>query len=305
MLVRSLVVAGLLVVPTAFSSAQNSFPDTCPGSKPLPFTDIAVKHPIDGVCGLEGKPSSPAPSHLQNSVKNNFCGDSSSPETFTPQMLIQAKTHLPSGQSKEPADRQPLTELGEGKIVRMKANLLEAHYADLGGGESVNCNGPNEVDNDIHIAFGAKANTKECSSVSGEISPHFRPDSWAQIGNFETYNSKTRKYTVNPKLASRLQAHPYRITGQLFFDSSHAPCPCGTTCNPIRASVWEIHPIYKIEVCRTKSCDVNSDSDWVAFDTWWDSLVPVQPTKPPHTHTPHESGPKKKGGTPGKKTGNS
>ena len=130
----------------------------------------------------------------------------------------------------------------------MKAFLIEAHHADLGAGESVNCNGGKEEDNDIHIALGSKAESQECESVSAEIAPHYRPASWNEIGHFETYNSSTRKYIPNPALASRLQAHPYRITGQLFFDASHAPCPCSKACNPIRASVWEIHPVMKMAV---------------------------------------------------------
>jgi hypothetical protein len=50
--------------------------------------------------------------------------------------------------------------------------LLKAHHADLGNGESVNCNGGKEEDNDIHIAFGDAADTQECSSFTAEISPH-------------------------------------------------------------------------------------------------------------------------------------
>jgi hypothetical protein len=293
MLARSLLATTILVVAITSASAQTGFPNNCANNAPLPFATIEVKHPIDSACGIKGKTTSPAPSQLQNSVKNNFCGvpANSTPETFTPQMLIdlQRNTHIASGQGKEPADRTELQGLGEGKIVRMKANLIEAHHADVGAGESVNCNGPKEEDNDIHIAFGAQAHTKECSSVSAEISPHFRPASWDEIGHFEKFDPKTKKNIVGPGMASRLQAHPYRITGQLFFDSSHAPCPCGTTCNPIRSSVWEIHPIYNIEVCKAgTTCDVNTDSDWIAFDAWWNSMAPLQPVKPPHSHEPHE-----------------
>ena len=103
-------------------------------------------------------------------------------------------------------------------------------------------------ENDIHIAFGSHADSQECEGVSAEIIPHYRPASWNEIGHFETYSSKTKKYTPNPAMASRLQAHVYRITGQLFFDASHRACPCGTTCSPKRSSEWEIHPVYGIEV---------------------------------------------------------
>jgi hypothetical protein len=170
----------------------------------------------------------------------------------------------------------------------MKAYLLEAHHADLGtgpnSGESVNCNNGAPSFNDIHIALGSLPSTQECASVTAEISPHYRPATWDEIGNFEVYSGG--KYTVDPGTASRLQAHPYRITGQLFFDASHKPCPCGSLkCEPLRSSVWEIHPVYRVEVCKAgTSCDETNDSDWLEFEAWWKSLAPLQPIKPPHTH---------------------
>src|ERR1700730_16357099 len=118
----------------------------------------------------------------------------------------------------------------------MKGFLIEAHFADIGklGGETVNCNLLTPEENDIHIAFGPDQGTKECAAVSAEISPHYRPASWAEIGNFQTFDDKAKKDVVNQQLASRLQAQPFRITGQLFYDASHAPCPCGTACHPSR-----------------------------------------------------------------------
>ncbi len=278
-----------LLLCSAVAAAQSTFPDHCPDGRALPFAAIQQKHPIDQSCGIEGKATSPPNSKTQNRVKNNFCA-SGTPETFTPQMLIdlQQNTAVPAGYQKEPSDRTALDQLGEGKVVRMKAYLLEAHHADLGSGpdsgESVNCNNGTPPFNDIHIALGPKPSTQECASVTAEISPHYRPATWDEIGNFEVYGGG--KYTVNPGMASRLQGHPYRITGQLFFDASHEPCPCGTTqCEPLRSSLWEIHPVYQVEVCKAgTSCDETNDADWLAFDTWWKSLAPVQPVKAPHAH---------------------
>jgi hypothetical protein len=290
-LLRIVLMCAMPFAVTALSAAQATFSDKCPSGAPLPFAAIEVKHPIDSSCGLQGKPTSPDTSHTQNLVKNNFCS-TATPETFTPQMLIalQNNNHIASGKGLEPADRSQLKSLGEGKVVRMKAFLIEAHHADLGGGESVNCNGAVEEQNDIHIAFGPAVSTKECASVSAEISPHFRPASWNEIGHFETWDPKTQTYTGNPGMASRLQAHAYRVTGQTFFDASHAPCPCSTSCSPVRASVWEIHPVYNIEVCKAgAACDENNDADWIAFDTWWKSLAPLQPVKGRHSHKPHET----------------
>jgi hypothetical protein len=247
MLRRAVFQAAAILLPIA-GYAQAGLPDQCDGQRPLPFANIEVRHSIDQTCGIKGKPSASANSQLQNAVKNNFCAvlQSGGPERYTPEMLaqLQAQTHIPSGQGHEPTDRQPLKDLGEGKVIRMKAFLIEAHHADLGSGESVNCNDGTEEGNDVHIAFGPAPDTRECDSV---------------------------------------------VTGQLFFDASHAPCPCGTSCSPVRASLWEIHPVYAIEVCLAgTTCQEDVDVDWLPFDKWWNSLAPLQPTRPPHRHAPHE-----------------
>jgi hypothetical protein len=192
---------------------------------------------------------------------------------ITPQFLIdkQSKTHIPTGTFKEPKTRTVLKGLGEGTLVTMKAFIIEAHFSDVGTGESVNCGFLTEDENDIHIALGLSANTEECASVTAEISPHFRPTSWRAIGTFQHFDNTTKKDIVNKAVADRLQAQALRFTGQLFFDASHTPCPCGSpTCHPLRSSDWEIHPVYSIEVCKSgTACDVSKDTDWVAFDKWW------------------------------------
>jgi hypothetical protein len=56
-----------------------------------------------------------------------------------------------------------------------------------------------------------------------------------------------------------------RITGQLFFDGSHHPKPCSgslaNTGDPVRATSWEIHPIYSIEICREGTTCMHAN-DW-------------------------------------------
>ena len=171
------LLAGLVVACTSLLYSQSGLPDRC-GNSPLPFAAIEVKHPIDTSCGIKGNPSASQNSQIQNAIKNNFCAavGNKTPETFTPQMLVdlQTKTTVRSGYQQEPADRKALQALGEGKLIRMKAYLYEAHHADLGGGESVNCNGKIELQNDVHMALVADPNAKECQSVTAEISPHYR-----------------------------------------------------------------------------------------------------------------------------------
>jgi hypothetical protein len=305
MFFRKILTLIVLMIACMELHAQTGFPDHC-GAAPLPFAPIEVRHPIDSSCGLRGAPGAPANSQLQNTVKNNFCAGAGNrqPEVVTVQSLVdlQRQTTVPSGHGREPASRAPLQVLGEGKLVRIKAFVYEGHHADLGSGESVNCLGLTELDNDVHIALVAQATDQECQSVTAEISPHFRPDSWDVIGHDETYTASTRLYTPDPTIEAKLKGHPFRITGQLFFDASHKVCPCGVNCTPVRASLWEIHPVYAIEVCAPGTpCDENRDADWIAFDRWWAGNPAPGPTpvrRPPHTHAPHEGRPHTHAPTP-------
>ncbi|HVG30545.1 MAG TPA: hypothetical protein VM864_12635 [Pyrinomonadaceae bacterium] len=218
---------------------------------------------IDAQCGLNG--SGTGAEGQQDSVKNNFCA------TGTPKaMTIPALTSLQAqvekngsinfgnenkgGKKKGPTtNRAPLRKLGEGKLVTLRAFVLIARQE---GGESVNC-GKNVPDqplfHDIHISLVSTADaTDECSGVVAEMSPHHRPDSWTH---------------ANVEKVSRAKL-PVRVTGQLYFDSSHFPCSGGQGAgegNPKRVSLWEIHPIYKFEVC-TAGCD--GAGTWLPLDEW-------------------------------------
>lgn len=226
---------------------------------PRPTTSLG----IDSQCGLAG--AGAGPEGQQDMVKNNFCAKGA-PQAVTIADLIKLQAQVEKNQAinfgnenkgtrkKGPTtNRAPLKKLGEGKLVTLKAFVLIARQE---GGESVNCgkNVPNEaLFHDIHISLvGSTDIDNECSGVVAEMSPHHRPDSWAH-GNVEK--------VAKEKL-------PVRVTGQLYFDSSHFPCSNGQGAgegNPKRLSLWEIHPIYKFEVCTAK-CD--GAGKWLDLDQW-------------------------------------
>jgi len=232
----------------------------------LPFASLAQRRPIDDSCDPDGSATTD-PQREQNKAKNNFCA-SGSPSRITFQTLTRLQQtaedlDIPHGSSNRlPADRSVLHgilsspdtgPIGEGSLVRLSAFLLDAHYSNVSKGESVNCKETGQANNDIHIAVAASADEEDlCNSVTAEISPHFRPSTW------------------EPSTLNNLNHHPVRLTGQLFFDGSHAPCRDGRG-SPRRASVWEIHPVYAIDVCRNRSldgCDANDDSKWVRLEEW-------------------------------------
>lgn len=262
MLAPALFVLSLAVAAAA--QADDQFTPPCA----LPFATIAQKHDIDRTCGPGGDTES-GPHAAQNRAKNNFCATGLPvPVTYEIFKALQRavdKAGIPYGSSnKLPPDRDALTEIlklssgktvGEGTIVRYVAFISHPRNSNLRKGESVNCKEPGAEANDIHIDLLRRPNDGEpaCRSVTAEISPHYRPEYWEA-----------------PKLRL-LRDRPVRITGQLFFDASHRPCRSDNDkANPKRISLWEIHPVYQIDVCRLdtlKACTVTGDH-WVPLSDW-------------------------------------
>ena len=131
-------------------------------------------------------------------------------------------------------------------------------------GEAVDCDSPELDWNDIHIALcpTEDVNTDECSTVTAEISPHYRPAVWSRFHD----GQNTDVEAVLPGLLRHkvVQNHEegtapvrVRLTGPLFYDASHRPCSFDGAKvverhGPERRTIWEIHPIYRIEVWDLK-----------------------------------------------------
>jgi hypothetical protein len=235
----------------------------------LPPSCLAPQFPqpaptkIDSVCGAVGSGGEDA---NQNQAKNNFCATGpTKPITIPDMMALQKRAQATKGVTFGNSDRHPLTSgpgpvidrrplvaLGEGNLVTLQGYVLIARQE---GSESVNCGKkvPNTpAYHDIHISIvDAATNTDECSGVVVEMTPHHRPASWTQ----ENIQSVTAKHLL------------VRVTGQLMFDSSHTPCASGVAVqgDPRRASLWEVHPIYKFEVCPLSTC---AEFGWITLEDW-------------------------------------
>lgn len=239
--------------PKVFSQTctNPSYPTPAPATPPA----------IDSQCGLAGSGGVEA---AQNSLKNNFCA-AGTPQTISIPDLANLQTEVandptinfgdegtPTRPKGPTVNRAPLQKLGEGKLVSLQGYVL---FARSEGPESVNCGTsvPNTAPfHDVHIEIvDSSAVTDECAGVVAEMIPHHRPDTW----------------TAGAIQAVARAKQPVRVTGQLFFDSSHFPCQGGQGVreNPKRISLWEIHPIYTFETCPG-SC--NSSSGWVPLDEW-------------------------------------
>lgn len=287
MKLRLLIVAFMLSVFIGSIAAQCPHPNfPSPAAAPIDKT----------TCGPAGKGGAET---SQNEAKNNFCAsDPAKPITIaemtTLQQKVQSDKSIPFGNRDEhpftsspgPAtDRKPLAELGEGNQVVLVGFVKKARQE---GAESVNCGTGGVVPDqpqfhDIHISIIDKAGDNECSGVVAEMIPHHRPQKWTAD-------------LVNQVAAANLRV---RVTGQLMFDSSHSPChngtpvctkPSGTppkqSCDPARVSVWEVHPIYKFEVCTQGDC--SSGSGWVLLDNWSGAHTPS--AKKPHNQSRKKAG---------------
>lgn len=247
----------VIVLPAV---GQTTFQQSCS----QPSYPSAQATPIDSRCGVQGNGGAEA---AQNEAKNNFCASGSKSITIDQMKTLQdeAKNEgVPFGNDKlhpltstpGPAtNRGPLQALGEGTEVVLTGYIKIARPE---GAESVNCgkNVPNEdVYHDIHINIVATPSAAECSGVVVEMIPHHRPASW----------------TPDALNVVKTAGLPVRVTGQLMFDSSHTPCVNGEAVSttgasdPARVSLWEIHPIYKFEVCTKGDC---SSGGWTPLEQW-------------------------------------
>jgi hypothetical protein len=179
-------------------------------------------------------------------------------DTFS-QLQTAAVELVDQGVDIPPDDRQKIKQiptaegsLGEGSRVRLVAFLSEG-TPHPNTGESVNCNLKTEANNDIHISITAKKNGSEFDGIVVEMIPQDRPDNWT-ADNVET-----------------LRGEVLLIEGALLYDNLHvvnadANNPLGG--QPKRFSLWEIHPIASVKVCRKTTiseCDPDQASDWKSF----------------------------------------
>jgi len=265
----------------------------------LPFARIAEQHEIDRRCPATGKADGNIYHYAQNAAKNNFTAKGTPvPLSFTDFTRLQQASakQIETGkivlQGKYPGDRTLLQNLikvrgktiGEGSLVSLEAYVFNANYANtkysklsdgrLARGEAVDCDNPELDWNDIHIALSPDSNPKtdECTTITAEISPHYRPEVWSRFHDgqkpeIEALLPGLLKQRIVENRSSSSHPLRLRLTGQLFYDASHQPCVFAggkvvERHSPERRSIWEIHPIYRIEVYDA------AKRRWLDLDRW-------------------------------------
>jgi hypothetical protein len=269
----------IIILAIACLLSVSAFGQFDPGC-PLPARYEAVKqhHPIDDTCKIDGPQNSAAEKKSESSAKNDFCA-TGNPVTITVTTLksLQGKVDAKraGGDKKfgKKADRSELEDLvttsghtvGEGSLVRFTGFILDAHYSNVGKGETVNCKTGGQEFNDIHIVVASSPTEKNmCKTVTAEMTPHLRPEVWT-ADNLD-----------------KLQGTKVRFTGHLFFDSAHNPCKqlaegSFQKASPARISVWEVHPVYSLDVCEAASCAADSDAGWTSFEEFIGAMDEEEP----------------------------
>ncbi len=275
----------VLLLPASGYARKLKF-KTCGKSLPLqlkPFTHKPQR--IDYLCGNTGCHKS-ASNDQQNARKNNFCAPVNQLMPVTMKTfgdLGNASNNEPTiPKGEPPPSRAKLAniitlsngaKLGEGNTVTFVGYVLDARHSNVdkdepltkGNGESVQCNLLGCAYNDIHITLAEDAKeTAWCNTIVAEIIPHYRPPAW------DLFDS--------PDYAGFFKTHPIKVSGQLFFDGSHVACTSGGKAgfNPFtkhndfeRLALWEIHPIYAIDVCKhtdKSQCSASDPSAWFPFE---------------------------------------
>ena len=246
------------------STATGAAAQFRPGCE-IPFRHIATTGLAIESCPAEGDGKTDAHKE-QNKAKNNLCAKGRPiPLSFSAfkrlQKAVDDKGIQYGSSNRLPADRKALEEIishngkkiGEGTVVQYVGFVHNPRNSNRSKGESVNCKRPGAASNDIHIDIVRAKNEPVCRSITVEVIPHMRPEQWEV-----------------DKL--KMIGNPVRFTGHLFFDASHKPCKNDSdTVSPKRASVWEIHPVYAIDVCKSSQisrCSATDKNVWIPLDTW-------------------------------------
>lgn len=127
----------------------------------------------------------------------------------------------------------------EGIPVRAVGYIVAYKPQNGGSGEGTNCHFSDPSDTDTHMALAENAGDAEKTSVVVEFTPRF-------LKAHPNWNRDKISKWVNSE-------DPVRISGWLMLDPDHR-----NHLNRFRSTLWEIHPITRIEVWK--------DNQWVNAD---------------------------------------
>ena len=194
--------------------------------------------------------------------RKNITSDPHQPATQTLEFMAGLGT--PDASFKKADTREKIVALGEGKMVKVVAYVLAAKPEI--GGESCNCglHLPEETDNHLVLVSKSTIDSIPIGSIADVF--HAR-EKLSQTAEFTPRVRLNHPNFTGEKLQPMIDAAPQqallvRVSGPLLFDSEHF------FANHLnRANDWEIHPVFKMEVCTTgDTCQADSDAGWKSLD---------------------------------------
>jgi hypothetical protein len=245
--VRKIVEPDLFAITLAAAAQPCVNPETldaCTTTKPTGCREPSTAH------GLANKLKRTAPPEGTPTTLNF--------DTFF-QLQRAAVELVDQGVEIAPSDRDKIRSIettegavGEGSRVRLMAFLAAGKPPHANTGESVNCNLKTEANNDIHISVAESPDASEFEGIVVEMIPQDRPTKWTC------------------KNLRDLRGKLLLIEGGLFYDNFHfvnADAANPLPGQPKRFSLWEIHPVVSVKVCKKadNQCDPDRASDWKAF----------------------------------------
>jgi hypothetical protein len=201
-----------------------------------PEPNVTTFHGPDGVCGSTGDGGDT----VTNKRKNRTDVPVQYHEvTWRAVQVLQYPAHAPKSLTDWNSQQLAEIEPYQGIAVSVVGYLAAIKPQDHGGGESTNCHFTNSEEVDWHIPLVERSGDPEATSIVVETTPRVR----------ETHP----KWTPNVLTPWVSSAAPVRISGWTMLDPEHA-----AHIGKFRSTLWEIHPITKIEVFK--------DGQWVDVD---------------------------------------
>lgn len=192
-------------------------------------------HGADGDCGPTGDGGDTA----TNARKNRT--DEATQYHDVTWKAVQGLPYPVAARSLAQWSPQQLAEIQpyEGVAVSVVGYLVAIKVEDTGSGESTNCHLTNPTEVDWHMPLVEHPGDAEASSIVVETTPRVRQ-----------MHSKWTPSALAPWVKS---ADPVRISGWTLLDPEHR-----AHLGKYRSTLWEIHPITRIEVFH--------DGQWVNAD---------------------------------------
>ena len=275
----------------------------------LPPGTVAAEHPPDeaAVCGDEIPTSQECHSEYPtgcsqaakydpylNLLKNQLVSPLKKPaRTFTGDTYAALEERLPPALSSDNHEdfKTELAALGEGRVVALIGYLYDAKK---GGKESSNCQLSDPDDIDFHLGIGFDRDLAAAVAAEAQLTPDERKKLHQELKVSSHIVEVTPHWRASFKptwtLATFAPAvgRQVRVVGQLLVDNEHfsAKDDCafpdaGPRC--FRASVWEIHPVTRFQVCTNgDSCTGTSSNGWVDVE----NLGTTQTSPSPGTASP-------------------